>query len=80
MPAPPYTPRMELNASVLLSETDTKSITDCGLTKAIRLTERRLIAHNAIKPPVTFLKIFVFFILIWFNGYKGVTMSTFFSW
>ncbi len=41
---------MELKASVLGRFTATKSITACGLKKAIKLTESKLKADNSTKP------------------------------
>ena len=48
-PAPPYTPRMEEKASVFGKFTCTRSITDCGSSKAMTLTDKILSADKMIK-------------------------------
>jgi hypothetical protein len=56
---------MELNASLLVSCTCTRSITDCGLAKAIRLTDKRLAAERRIRPvEARFTSLLVFIVVV----------------
>lgn len=65
-PTPPYTPRIELNASVLFSCTPTRSITACGLKNAITLTDNKLNAESRMKPMLATVTMVCFFMCLCF--------------